>query len=165
MKTKYKILAIIFPITVILDQITKTIIVKKFTLHEMLPVIPNYFDITRIHNTGAAFGMLANADPMIRIPFFIIIPVLALSMIFYFLKTLPNGNRWSAIALALILSGAVGNLIDRGIYGYVVDFLYFSWKHEYFFPAFNIADSAISVGAAVLALGMFERKPDASSTF
>lgn len=165
MKTKYKILTWTLPIILVLDQITKKFIVDRFTLHEMLPVINNFFDITRIHNTGAAFGMLANADPMIRIPFFILIPLIALGMIFYFLKTLPDSNKWSALALSFILSGAVGNLIDRILYGYVVDFLYFSWKHEYFFPAFNVADSAISVGAFMLALAMFETKKDASSPF
>ncbi|MCM0604984.1 MAG: signal peptidase II [Xanthomonadaceae bacterium] len=164
MKLKYKILAWTLPLIIVLDQITKMLIVDKFTLHEMLPVINNYFDITRIHNTGAAFGMLANADPIIRIPFFIIIPIVALGMIFYFLKTLPDTSKWSALALALILSGAIGNLIDRIVYGYVVDFLYFSWNHEYFFPAFNVADSAISIGASMLALAMFENKKDASTT-
>lgn len=163
MKLKYKILAWTFPIIVVIDQVTKKMIVDRFSLHEMLPVISNYFDITRIHNTGAAFGMLANADPLIRVPFFIIVPLLALGMIFYFLRTLPDKNKWSAIALALILSGAVGNLLDRMIYGYVVDFLYFSWKHTYFFPAFNVADAAISVGAFILFLAMFEGKKDAST--
>lgn len=151
---KYKLLSIVAPTVIVLDQITKKIIVDRFALHDMLPVIPNFFDITRIHNTGAAFGMMQSADPSIRVPFFMIVPVVALTVITMLFRSLPKNNTWTALALSFILGGAIGNLIDRLVYGYVVDFLYFSWKHEYFFPAFNVADSAITVGAVLLLLDM-----------
>ena len=151
---KLKVLLITVPAVIILDQITKKAILDRFTLHEMLPMIQGYFDLTYIRNTGAAFGMLATADPSLRIPFFMLVPLIALGVIGYLFKNLPKNSVLMALALSLIVSGAIGNLIDRIRYGYVVDFLYFSWKHEYFFPAFNVADSAITIGVGLLLLDM-----------
>jgi signal peptidase II len=129
-------------------------------LHESLPVIDGWFNITYVRNTGAAFGMLANADPAFRVPFFILVPLLALVSIAWLFKKLPAKDLQMAFALALVLSGAIGNLIDRLVYGYVIDFLSFYNHSLGQFPAFNVADSAITVGVALLMLDML-RNPNA----
>lgn len=151
---KYKILGVIMPLTLILDQLTKYIVLAKFSLHEVLPIIPGFFDFTYVRNTGAAFGILAQADPRFRIPFFFIVPVVALVAIFLVFRKIGDRDKKMAVALALVIGGALGNLIDRVVFGYVIDFLLFHWKYEYQFPAFNIADSAICVGVGILMLDL-----------
>ena len=154
MSRKYKILAIVSPVIILLDQITKQMILDRFFLHESVPVIEGFFSLTYIRNTGAAFGMLADLDPAIRVPFFFVVPVIALVVIAYLFRSLEPKNILFSSALSLVCGGAIGNLVDRVRHGYVVDFLDFFWgKHH--FPAFNVADSAICVGVFFLMLDMF----------
>ena len=138
-------LALIF---LIADQFTKILILGYYQLGDST-AITSFFNICRVHNTGAAFSFLADASGWQRW-FFTGIGVAAVGVILWMLKAHP-GQKLFSFALACILGGAVGNVIDRVRYGYVVDFLDFYWG-TWHFPAFNIADSAISVGAACLIL-------------
>ena len=138
-------LALIF---LIADQFTKILILGDYQLGDST-VVTSFFNIVRAHNTGAAFSFLADASGWQRW-FFTGIGVVAVGVILWMLKAHP-GQKLFSFALACILGGAVGNVIDRVRYGYVVDFLDFYWG-TWHFPAFNIADSAISVGAACLIL-------------
>jgi signal peptidase II len=142
-------------IIILIDQFTKVLIVGYYKLHDATQ-ITSFFDVVRAHNTGAAFSFLAQAGGWQRW-FFTAIGVGAALFIVWMLKSHP-GQRLFAFALACILGGALGNVIDRVMYGYVVDFLQFHWdwlKPVFsggYFPAFNVADSAITVGATCLIL-------------
>jgi signal peptidase II len=125
-------------------------------------VISNFFNLTYVQNKGAAFGLLAQADPSFRIPFFVIIPFIALGSIAYVFRKLPALDVKLAGALSLIISGALGNLIDRVRLGYVVDFLDFHWKWLYHFPSFNVADSAICIGVGLVMLDLFTESANLS---
>ena len=133
----------------IADQFTKILILGYFKLHDSI-TITSFFNIVRAHNTGAAFSFLAAAGGWQRW-FFTAIGVVATLFILYLLKKHP-GQKLFCFALACILGGAIGNVIDRLLYGYVVDFLQFHWQNRWYFPAFNVADMAITVGAACLIL-------------
>ncbi len=154
MKTKHWIALLVPIVTVILDQWTKQIIVDQFQLGESVPVLSSFFNITYVRNTGAAFGFMAGADASFRIPFFLLVPTIALVVIGYLFKKLPARDFRTATALALVMGGAVGNLIDRVRHGFVVDFLDFHWNYQAHFPAFNVADTAICVGVGLLMLDM-----------
>ena len=160
MAKKYWILGTLFPALVILDQWTKQLIHARFRLHESIPVIEGLFNITYVRNTGAAFGMLADANPAFRVPFFIIVPLIALGSIGLMFHKLEAKDLRMAFSLTLVLSGAIGNLIDRLIYGFVIDFLSFYNASLGQFPAFNVADSAITVGVGLLMIDML-RNPNA----
>ena len=135
-------------LVVALDQLTKWLIVNRFGLYEILPIGP-FLDITRLHNEGAAFGLLAEAGGWQRWFFLVLAGAIALAILAW-LRGLPaRGQSWLAIGLALILGGAAGNAWDRFVDGYVVDYLHFHWG-EHFFPAFNVADIAITTGAIML---------------
>ena len=157
-KRKYWVLSILTVSIIILDQLTKTLVVKHFRLGETLSVIPDFFNFTYIRNTGAAFGIFAHANPAFRIPFFVIVPIIALAAIAYIFRKIPDTDLKLSSALSLVIGGAVGNLIDRIQLGYVVDFLDFHWNYRYHFPAFNIADSAICIGVGILMLDLITQK-------
>ncbi|MBU6374725.1 MAG: signal peptidase II [Bdellovibrionales bacterium] len=159
MKRKHWILAFVPPALIFIDQWTKIIILNKFMLGESIPVISSFFNITYVRNTGAAFGFLATAHPSFRVPFFLVIPVIALVVIGYLFRKLPERDVKTALALSLVMGGAIGNLIDRVRLGYVVDFLDFHWKLQAHFPAFNVADSAICVGVALMMLDFSKKEP------
>jgi signal peptidase II len=165
-KQKYRILFTVPPVLVLIDQATKLLIYQRFRLGETIPVISGLMNITYVRNTGAAFGLLAQAEPMFRIPFFLLVPVAAVATIAYVFRKLPDRSPVVAGALALVLAGAIGNLIDRLRLGYVIDFLDFHWKYEHHFPAFNVADAAICVGVAVLVLHLMlhEERKDVSAS-
>ncbi len=133
---------------VLLDQLTKTIIVGRFALDEGLTVTP-FLNIVRAHNTGAAFSFLAGASGWQRW-FFIGLGAVAAVFIVWMLAR-HGGQRVFGWALSLILGGAVGNVIDRILHGHVVDFVQVHW-HSAYFPSFNVADSAITIGAGLLIL-------------
>jgi signal peptidase II len=135
-------------ILLIADQFTKVLIVGYYQLGDSTQVA-SFFNVVRVHNSGAAFSFLAGASGWQRW-FFTAIGVVAAAVILWLLKS-HAGQKLFAFALACILGGAIGNLIDRVMYGYVVDFLDFHLR-GWHFPAFNIADSAITVGAACLIL-------------
>ncbi|MES1999418.1 MAG: signal peptidase II [Pseudomonadota bacterium] len=129
-----------------LDQLSKYLVVQVFMLGDYIQVT-SFFDLVRAHNTGAAFSLFANQAGWQR-AFFITIAMVASIVIVYLLRK-PAGSVQFKLALSLILGGALGNLIDRIVHGYVVDFLYFHINQHYW-PAFNVADSAISIGAVLL---------------
>jgi signal peptidase II len=143
----YRLLASVTAVILILDQATKLYVDARFALYESVPVIPNWFHLTYIRNKGAAFGIFA--DNAVRVPFFIGVALVALLVIGWYLRRLRPDQHLAAFALALIFSGALGNLIDRVRLGEVIDFLDVFWRH-YHWPAFNVADSAICVGVALL---------------
>lgn len=134
---------------VLLDQVTKLYVDASMPLHESIPVIPGFFSITHIRNPGAAFGFLAEASPLFRSVFFVVVTILAISLVLHYIWKSNDGETLLTFGLSLILAGAVGNLIDRVRLGEVIDFLdiYIGANH---WPAFNVADSAISVGAVIL---------------
>jgi signal peptidase II len=160
---KYLYLGFLAPLVIALDQSTKRAVIARFQLGESISLIEGFFSLTYVRNTGAAFGLLADAHPEFRVPFFLILPFGALAFILGVLRKIDANDTKIAVALALVFGGAVGNLIDRALYGYVVDFLDFHWKYQYHFPAFNIADSAICVGVVVLMWEiLFENVPSTS---
>ena len=143
-------------VIIALDQITKAAITSRFLLHESYGVIDGFFNIVYVINPGAAFGFLAGASATFRYIFFIGITVIAILLIIYYLVKSRSGSIVIVISLTLIFAGAVGNLIDRIRFGAVVDFLdvYVGTWH---WPAFNVADSAISIGAALMIWEMIAR--------
>jgi signal peptidase II len=136
-------------VVIALDQITKAAVTSRFLLHESYGVIDGFFNIVYVMNPGAAFGFLAGASATFRYVFFIGITVVAILLIIYYLVKSKPGSILIVISLTLIFAGAVGNLIDRIRYGAVVDFLDV-FVGTWHWPAFNIADSAISVGAILM---------------
>ena len=137
-------------VVLVLDQLTKRWIIATLELYERIPVLP-ILDITHLRNEGAAFSLLADAAGWQRW-FFIALALGVCTFILVWLRRLPaRGQARLASGLALILGGALGNVVDRALYGNVVDFVFFNWERWYF-PAFNVADSAITVGAALLIL-------------
>jgi len=137
--------------------VTKAMVMARFSLHESLSVIPGFFDLTYVRNPGAAFGFLAQASPALRSFFFSAVAVIAVFLILYFIIRHKEGTLLQATALSLISGGALGNLLDRVRFGEVVDFLDF-YVGSYHWPAFNVADSAISVGACLLLYEIFRKK-------
>ncbi len=138
-------------------------VMARFSLHESLSVIPGFFDLTYVRNPGAAFGFLAQASPAFRSFFFSAVAVIAVFLILYFIIRHKEGTLLQTTALSLISGGALGNLLDRVRFGEVVDFLDF-YVGSYHWPAFNVADSAISVGACLLLYEIFrkrEKQPEA----
>jgi signal peptidase II len=146
---KYRTFALATVISLILDQTSKIYIDNSFVLSESKRVISNFFHITYVRNPGAAFGILS--DNAIRLPFFIGISLIAIGGILWYLRRVANDKIWQHLALGLILSGALGNLIDRLRLGEVIDFIDVHW-YNYHWPAFNVADSAICIGVAIMLL-------------
>jgi signal peptidase II len=141
----------------ILDQATKFIVDQTIPLHHSIPVIDDLFSLTYIRNTGAAFGMLAGSAAHFRIPFLVLFSVLAIVFIIVMVRRLPDREIGLITALAFILGGAIGNLIDRIAYGEVIDFLDFYWS-RYHWPAFNLADSFITVGVLITVFYLIRAK-------
>lgn len=151
-------------LVIIADQLTKHWFDGNFELYQQAVVIPDVFSWTLAYNRGAAFSFLANEGGWQRW-FFAVIALAVSAVLVVWLKRLKANETWLAIALALVLGGAIGNLYDRVVLGHVVDFILVHWKTQWYFPAFNIADSAITVGAVMLVLDMFRGdKPAKSST-
>ena len=138
---------------VVLDQITKFIVRSTLPLTGHVTIIPNLLDVTHVQNTGAAFGLLNAADFPYKSGVMIGIAALALVAISLYARQLGAHERLSRYGLALILGGAFGNLIDRAIAGYVVDFVDVYWGEAHFW-AFNVADAAITIGAILVLLEM-----------
>jgi signal peptidase II len=136
---------------VIADQITKLLIRREFELYDTAAVIPNLFSLTRIHNTGAAFGLLDGVDLPFKTGLLALVSVAALVGLVMFAVSLPEMHRLARVGVALVVGGAAGNLIDRVWLGYVVDFVDVYWGTWHFW-AFNVADSAITVGMALIIL-------------
>lgn len=137
-------------LVLILDQITKFAILARFRLGERATVVPGFLDLTLVYNPGAAFSFLASAAGWQRW-LFVGIGVAASAFIVWLLAR-HGAQRLFALALSLILGGAIGNVIDRLLHGQVVDFLLAHWRDRWYFPAFNVADAAITAGAVLLVL-------------
>jgi signal peptidase II len=138
---------------ILLDRATKLLIIQTLRLGQGIPVIPGFFDIVFVLNPGAAFGFLATLSEQVRNPLFILISVVAVILIIFYHTRYLRSHRLVSVALGLVLGGAVGNLIDRLRYGMVVDFLDVH-VGQYHWPAFNVADSAISIGVSLMILDM-----------
>lgn len=149
MKRKYWILLIVFVILLVLDQASKVLIERSVPLHQAIEIIPGFFAIVHVENRGAAFGLLAGLPGAGA--FFVVISLIAIVLIIAYFRWIKDNEIWTPLCLALVLTGAVGNLIDRFRLGSVVDFLdvhYRGWH----WPAFNVADSCITIGVILLAL-------------
>lgn len=155
MKLNYRIFAAVTAASLVIDQATKVLVDRTMALYQSIPVIDGFFSITYMRNRGAAFSFLADFD--YRRPFFIAITLVAIAVIAVTFRKLRDDQRLAAFSLSLIFSGAVGNLIDRVRLGEVIDFLDVYWKTHHW-PAFNVADSAICVGVALLALDMLREE-------
>ncbi|MBC2710801.1 MAG: signal peptidase II [Desulfosarcina sp.] len=144
----FKPFTMIAGIVVVLDQITKLLVLAKMPLFHSIAVIPGFFNLTHIRNPGGAFGFMASGSQEIRNLLFIGVSAIAMGLIVYFYRSTPKTYPYLASALAMIFGGAVGNLIDRLRFGEVVDFLDV-YVGTYHWPAFNVADSAITVGITI----------------
>ena len=149
---------ILILIVVLLDQFSKEWVVENLLLYERIKVLP-IFDITLLHNTGAAFSFFAFEYGSQRIPLIVISLLVSIFLIVLLAKESRNSNFGQNFSVALIAGGAIGNLIDRISEGYVVDFLLFYYE-SFYFPAFNVADSAITVGMIIFLLDNFMIKTD-----
>ena len=143
-KRTQTIIAVILGI-LLLDQATKTLVAQTIALYERIPVIPAFFDLTHLRNPGAAFSLFAQAPGWFRQPFFFLVTGIAVVALSVFLYRVKDEGLLISVAVSGILAGAVGNLIDRVMYGEVIDFLLFYWR-DYHWPAFNVADSCITLG-------------------
>ena len=155
--TKMMRLGVVAGSILILDQVTKALILAHLPLGGSIPVIRGFFDLTHVHNPGGAFGFLAGMSAEVRSLLFVAVSLVAAGLILYFYWQTPHGQRFLSVGLALIFGGAVGNLVDRMRFGIVVDFLdvYAGTLH---WPAFNVADSAITVGVCIFAYHILFRK-------
>jgi signal peptidase II len=138
---------------VVLDQIVKAIVRREIALNESITVIPGFFDLTRVHNTGTAFGFMNTTDFPFKTVILACIAIGALAALAIYAATLPVKQWLARFGLALILGGAAGNLIDRVTEGYVVDFVDLYWSGWHFW-AFNVADASITVGVALMILDL-----------
>jgi signal peptidase II len=145
------------------DQVSKEIVRSTLQLHESVSLIPGFLSFTHVHNTGAAFGFLNATEFPYKVVVMTLIAVLALVAVGYYALSLPPDQRIARLGLTLILGGAVGNLIDRVSAGYVIDFVDVYWR-EYHFWAFNVADSAITVGVGLMLLDMLNTGRHVSET-
>ena len=153
MNAKYLILLAVSAGVLVVDQATKIYVDRSMQLYQSITVIDHFFNITYLRNKGAAFSFLATASAW-RLPFFILVSTIALVVIAVVFRRLRPDQPFTAFSLALIFSGALGNLIDRVRLGEVIDFLDVHW-YTHHWPAFNVADSAICVGVFLLAIDMY----------
>lgn len=142
-------------LVIAIDLGTKAVASAMLVYGNPVPVVSS-FNFTLLHNTGAAFSFLADAAGWQRW-FFVTLALVVSVVLIGWLRKLKANETWTAIAIVLILGGAIGNVYDRVVHGYVVDFLHFYWQ-DWHFPAFNLADTAITIGAAMMILDVF-RKP------
>ena len=152
MTPKHWYALIAFALGLPLDLGTKVLIDNNLSYADRIPVIEGFFYLTHVRNPGAAFGLFASADPELRMLVFSSVSLAAILIVISFFRQLAPGDRLSAVALGLILSGAVGNLCDRVFRGEVVDFLHVVLWRGYSWPDFNLADSFIVVGVSLLIL-------------
>lgn len=144
---------------IILDQFTKHHIQKALRLNESIVVIDDFFSLTYIRNPGAAFGFFANQTAQFRSVFFLSVSAVALTLLIFFFLQAPKEDLSALIAISLLFGGAVGNLLDRLRMGEVVDFLDF-YIGQFHWPAFNVADSAITIGISLLMFNLFLQKKE-----
>ena len=142
-------------VIVALDQAVKVLVRSRFELHESLEIIPGLFNLTRVHNYGAAFGFMNGTDFPFKTALLSVVAALALSTMMVYGARLPAEQRLAGVGLALIVGGAAGNLIDRLQAGFVVDFVDVYWR-DWHFWAFNVADASITIGVCLMILDLME---------
>lgn len=157
MLQRYRLLLIVVAVVLPIDQLTKIYIDSTMELHQSSTVIEHFFNICYVLNAGAAFGMLA--DSAMRVPLLVGVALLAGAIIVWLFGRLSAAQQLQRVGLALVFSGAVGNLVDRLRLGAVIDFIDIHW-YQHHWPAFNVADSAITVGVSLLLIDLWceERK-------
>ena len=157
MVQKYLRFSIIGFGVVLLDQVTKILVMHYMPLHDSITIIPGFFSLTHVHNPGGAFGFMAQNSSPLRHWLFLLAAIFALGMILYFYHQTPRSHPFFGFALALIFGGAIGNLIDRLRFGEVIDFLdvYVGYLH---WPTFNVADSAVTVGVIIFLSHVITKK-------
>jgi len=154
--SRLRLAALVAMAVLVLDQVTKAIVDQTMVLHQTIPLLP-VFSLTYVRNTGAAFGVLGAAPASVRLPLFLLVTVAAAWALVSMLRRAEPGQRVLVAALGAILGGAAGNFVCRVRYGEVIDFLDAHWG-DLHWPAFNVADSAITVGVViVLLVGLRER--------
>ncbi len=153
---RYRTATIVAAAVVILDQLSKWLVVKYVPFYDRIELLP-FLDITHIINRGAAFGMFRDLPESVRLPFFALVLIAAVVVIFFFLKKAEPGNQLLVISLGLIMGGAIGNSIDRFRLRYVTDFIDFHWfgNPALHWPPFNFADSAITIGVILILFDTF----------
>jgi signal peptidase II len=140
-------------VIVILDQVTKALVRRSLELHDTIDVIPGFLNLTRVHNTGAAFGIFNGMEFPYKTGVLTLVATFALAGVAWYAATVPATDRLARLGVAAILGGAIGNLIDRATVGYVLDYVdafYNGWH----FWAFNVADAAISIGVVLMILDL-----------
>ncbi len=142
---------------IFLDQLTKIVVDRTMALYQSIPIVDGLFNLTYVRNPGAAFGIFAGSAANLRRPFLILVSILASGFIVTLLRRLDSRERGLITALTFILSGAIGNLIDRVIHGEVIDFLDVYWRNHHW-PAFNVADSFITTGVALALVCLYRHK-------
>lgn len=143
---------------VVMDQVSKYIIVKLLYLHQSIEVIPGFLNIVYVRNPGAAFGIFSETNTFLGMPILTIVALIAVVVLFYMYMVEENSLSWSMIGIPLIMGGTIGNLIDRVRIGEVVDFIDIYIK-SYHWPAFNVADMAITSGAFFLLFTLVFQAP------
>jgi signal peptidase II len=144
---------------VAVDQLVKLTVVKTVALYESVPVIPGFFNLTRVHNKGAIFGAFSKSGSSLVFVALTAASILALVFVVYFFFKTPPKERLMKLSLSLILAGALGNLLDRILRGHVIDFLDF-YVGKWHWPFFNVADSCITIGAFLMLFIFLRRKPE-----
>ncbi len=163
---RYSLLLWLGGLVVLVDQITKIWVERNMQVYESKTILPGLLDLHYIRNTGAAFGFLSGSHAGFRIPFFILVSAVAVGIILFLFHKLEDSELMMPTALSLVLGGAVGNLVDRIRLGEVIDFLLIHYK-SFHWPAFNVADIAITVGVSLLVLRIFlldKRQPVRSAS-
>ena len=157
---KYARLALIAGLVVLADQISKALVAAYLPLNQQIPVVDGFFNLTHIQNPGGAFGFMAGVSAAWRTAIFLVVSSVAVGLVLYFYIKTPRSYSWLTAAFALIFGGAIGNLIDRFRFGVVIDFLDF-YIGQWHWPAFNVADSAITVGVGIFAFHLlFKKMPE-----
>jgi signal peptidase II len=158
---KYPLVFTVAALVLLLDQLTKWYIRHTFGLYESVTLIDSIFHITHVRNAGGAFGIFNQGARAWRLPFFLVVSCIAVGVLLAFVRRIQPGQRWLLVALGAILGGALGNLVDRMISGQVTDFLDIHWR-GYYWPAFNVADSCITVGMVILLVYSLAARDDSS---
>ena len=157
MRKKIGLVLLIVGVILLLDHGTKALIVRHMSLYQSKPVVASFLHLTYVSNAGAAFGFLAQTPAWFRQPFFLVVTGVAVLALGIFLRNADETDRMTNIAVATILGGALGNLIDRIQAGSVIDFIDLHW-HGYHWPAFNVADTCITLGVIGLLWASFRNQ-------
>lgn len=149
---KYLTVLSVATVIVTLDQLTKYILCQTLPLHQQTAVFQHFLHIIHVRNPGIAFGLLTHVGSRFKMPMLLLISGVAIVIVVFFISQIKEGSRLQLLCFSLVLGGAIGNLIDRFRFGEVIDFIYVHWYTAFYWPAFNVADSAISVGIILLAM-------------